>query len=103
MDQLVPETRVLAVASHVSAKPRLLRASTNVTTGRLRVGSPIINSTYRDLPLISTCSHVGNTMATFVMQSLGCEVAALNTVHFSTLRCNRSIGIIGILTHANRR
>lgn len=24
-------------------------------------------------------------MATFVMQSLGCEVAALNTVHFSTL------------------
>jgi Pyridoxal/pyridoxine/pyridoxamine kinase len=25
-------------------------------------------------------------MATFVMQSLGCEVAALNTVHFSTLQ-----------------
>lgn len=24
-------------------------------------------------------------MATFVMQSLGCEVAALNTVHFSKL------------------
>ncbi|KAJ5325391.1 Phosphomethylpyrimidine kinase type-1 [Penicillium brevicompactum] len=46
-DQLVPETRVLAVASHV------------------------------------VYGHVGNTMATFVMQSLGCEVAALNTVHFS--------------------
>ena len=27
--------------------------------------------------------YVGNTMATFVMQSLGCEVAALNTVQFS--------------------
>lgn len=25
-------------------------------------------------------------MATFVMQSLGCEVAALNTVHFSMLQ-----------------
>ncbi|KAJ5897226.1 hypothetical protein N7504_007514 [Penicillium tannophilum] len=44
---LVPETRVLAVASHV------------------------------------VYGHVGNTMAEFVMQSLGCEVAALNTVHFS--------------------
>jgi len=27
--------------------------------------------------------YVGNTMATFVMQSLGCDVAALNTVQFS--------------------
>lgn len=44
---LVPETRVLAIASHV------------------------------------VYGYVGNTMATFVMQSLGCEVAALNTVHFS--------------------
>ncbi|KZF25909.1 Ribokinase-like protein [Xylona heveae TC161] len=43
----VPDTRVLAVASHV------------------------------------VFGYVGNTMATFVMQSLGCEVAALNTVHFS--------------------
>ncbi|KAJ5106168.1 hypothetical protein N7456_002843 [Penicillium angulare] len=46
-DLLVPETRVLAVASHV------------------------------------VYGHVGNTMAEFVMQSLGCDVAALNTVHFS--------------------
>ncbi|EFW15272.1 pyridoxine kinase [Coccidioides posadasii str. Silveira] len=44
---LVPETRVLAIASHV------------------------------------VYGYVGNTMATFVMQSLGCEVAALNTVNFS--------------------
>lgn len=29
--------------------------------------------------------YVGNTMATFIMQALGCEVAALNTVQFSTL------------------
>ncbi|KAL8929634.1 MAG: hypothetical protein Q9172_000430 [Xanthocarpia lactea] len=27
--------------------------------------------------------RVGNTMAAFVMQTLGCEVAALNTVHYS--------------------
>ncbi|CAG8953093.1 hypothetical protein HYFRA_00003288 [Hymenoscyphus fraxineus] len=43
----IPETNVLAVASHV------------------------------------VYGYVGNTMATFVMQSLGCEVAALNTVQFS--------------------
>ncbi|RJE17738.1 pyridoxal kinase, partial [Aspergillus sclerotialis] len=46
-DPLVPETRVLAVASHV------------------------------------VYGYVGNKMATLVMQSLGCDVAALNTVHFS--------------------
>ncbi|MCJ1227424.1 putative pyridoxal kinase [Toensbergia leucococca] len=46
-DPPVPETRVLAIASHV------------------------------------VYGYVGNTMAAFVMQSLGCEVAALNTVHFS--------------------
>ncbi|OXV09163.1 hypothetical protein Egran_03074 [Elaphomyces granulatus] len=45
-DEDLPETRVLAIASHL----------------------------FR---------YVGNTMATFVMQSLGCEVAALNTVQFS--------------------
>ncbi|KAI5205548.1 Ribokinase-like protein [Aureobasidium subglaciale] len=28
-------------------------------------------------------SYVGNTMATFVMQALGCEVSAINTVQFS--------------------
>ncbi|CRG92471.1 pyridoxine kinase [Talaromyces islandicus] len=44
---MVPETRVLAIASHVAY------------------------------------GFVGNTMATYVMQSLGCEVAGINTVHFS--------------------
>lgn len=37
-------------------------------------------------------SHVGNTMAEFVMQSLGCEVAALNTVHFSAFLSSYAIG-----------
>lgn len=46
-DSLVPETKVLAIASHV------------------------------------VHGYVGNTMAAFVMQVLGCEVAALNTVQFS--------------------
>ncbi|CAG9970765.1 unnamed protein product [Clonostachys byssicola] len=45
----VPETRVLAVASHV-----------------------------RD-----TLQYVGNKVAVFVLQSMGCDVAALNTVQFS--------------------
>ncbi|KAJ9659831.1 putative pyridoxal kinase [Neophaeococcomyces mojaviensis] len=43
----VPETKVLAVASHV------------------------------------VYGYVGNVMATFCMQALGCEVAAINTVNFS--------------------
>lgn len=46
-----------------------------------------------DLP-----SHVGNTMAEFVMQSLGCDVAALNTVHFSAfplIPC-RWVWLIGV-------
>ncbi|MCJ1486146.1 putative pyridoxal kinase [Schaereria dolodes] len=46
-DLSVPETRVLAIASHV------------------------------------VYGYVGNTMVALVMQSLGCEVAALNTVHYS--------------------
>lgn len=45
----------------------------------------------RRLVLISSFRYVGNTMATFVMQALGCAVAALNTVHFSTLACPSSI------------
>lgn len=28
-------------------------------------------------------SYVGNKMATFVMQSMGCDVSAINTVHYS--------------------
>ncbi|KAK4498890.1 hypothetical protein PRZ48_009400 [Zasmidium cellare] len=46
-DAEVPETHVLAVASHVTA------------------------------------GYVGNTMATFCMQALGCEVSAIHTVNFS--------------------
>ena len=36
-----------------------------------------------DIFISPSTRYVGNTMATFVMQSMGCEVAALNTVHFS--------------------
>ncbi|KAH3914338.1 pyridoxal kinase [Parastagonospora nodorum] len=45
--ELIPDTRVLAIASHV------------------------------------VHGYVGNKMATFVMQSLGCDVSAINTVHYS--------------------
>ncbi|OAG09129.1 Ribokinase-like protein [Paraphaeosphaeria sporulosa] len=46
-DALIPETRVLAIASHV------------------------------------VHGYVGNKMVTSVMQSLGCDVSAINTVHYS--------------------
>ncbi|SMR51303.1 unnamed protein product [Zymoseptoria tritici ST99CH_1E4] len=46
-DNNVPETHVLAIASHV------------------------------------TSGYVGNTMATFCMQTLGCEVSAIHTVNYS--------------------
>ncbi|KAF7193465.1 putative pyridoxal kinase C6F6.11c [Pseudocercospora fuligena] len=47
VEELVPETHVLAIASHV------------------------------------TSGYVGNTMATFCMQTLGCEVSAIHTVNYS--------------------
>lgn len=34
-------------------------------------------------------------MATFVMQSMGCEVAALNTVHFSEIYPRPIFGLKG--------
>ncbi|KAF2465048.1 Ribokinase-like protein [Lindgomyces ingoldianus] len=46
---LIPETHVLAIASHTDGHSR----------------------------------YVGNKMASFVMQSLGCDVSAINTVHYS--------------------
>ncbi|KAF2105383.1 Ribokinase-like protein [Lophiotrema nucula] len=46
-DTIIPDTGVLAIASHV------------------------------------VHGYVGNKMATFVMQSLGCDVSAINTVHYS--------------------
>jgi hypothetical protein len=35
--------------------------------------------------------YVGNKMATFVMQSMGCDVSALNTVHYSKHAVNRAL------------
>lgn len=32
--------------------------------------------------MLTVGRHVGNTMAAFVMQALGCDVAALNTVQY---------------------
>ncbi|KAF7502653.1 hypothetical protein GJ744_005407 [Endocarpon pusillum] len=57
----IPETKVLAIASHV------------------------------------VYGYVGNTMATFVMQALGCDVAALNTVHFSMLHFYFESGLLELL------
>jgi pyridoxal/pyridoxine/pyridoxamine kinase len=35
---------------------------------------------------LSVSRYVGNKMATFVMQSMGCDVSAINTVNYSTIR-----------------
>jgi pyridoxine kinase len=88
-DSLVPETRVLAVASHVSYTPNTSYVDQiiNISPGCLWVCylclCGVIQSSDDNLQTDIFSSHVGNTMATFVMQSLGCEVAALNTVNFS--------------------
>ena len=36
-------------------------------------------------------SNVGNKIAVFVLQSLGCEVSALNTVQFSELKLSLKV------------
>ncbi|KAL0938907.1 pyridoxine kinase [Colletotrichum truncatum] len=56
----IPDTRVLAVASHV-------------------VSGMVLESHSAYGPF----SNVGNKIAVFTLQSLGCDVAALNTVQFS--------------------
>lgn len=61
---LVPETRVLAIASHV------------------------------------VYGYVGNKMATFVMQSMGCDVSAINTVHYSNHTAYKQVK--GTKTSANQ-
>jgi pyridoxal/pyridoxine/pyridoxamine kinase len=39
--------------------------------------------------------YVGNKMATFVMQSLGCDVSAINTVHYSKHASARHVFLEG--------
>ena len=56
-----------------------MAAKTDSCRGRLWVSKNKIFSVW----YLTHASYVGNTMATFVMQALGCEVSALNTVHFS--------------------
>ena len=83
----IPETSVLAIASHVGI-PHIKNLKAALTDhslqGRLWVSRPIARQSEVSIRLRLRVRYVGNTMATFVMQSLGCDVAALNTVHFST-------------------
>ena len=79
-----PETQILAIASHVRFV--LFRNShANETlmeiTGRLRVSLMPLHC--KSQPPLTLNSYVGNTMAVFVMQAMGCEVSAINTVQFS--------------------
>lgn len=77
------------MASHVSHTPNTpnIDLTINISPGCLWVCDlclcGVIQSSEDNLQTNIFPSHVGNTMATFVMQSLGCEVAALNTVNFS--------------------
>ena len=57
-------------------------------------------STLRDL-VADDVRYVGNTMVTFVMQSMGCEVAAMNTVQFSELQ-QRTLPSASLLTFRSR-
>ena len=50
-------------------------------TGRPRVSLTPLRC--KPQPLLTLTSYVGNTMAAFVMQAMGCEVSAINTVQFS--------------------
>lgn len=51
--------------------------------GVLRVSPVVYDILELSADLLFVIRFVGNTMATFVMQSLGCEVAGINTVHYS--------------------
>ncbi|KAL8943130.1 MAG: hypothetical protein Q9216_001260 [Gyalolechia sp. 2 TL-2023] len=86
-DLLVPETKVLAVASHVGTQtPCFASGHSSQVMSRLSTGEcyeydSVTMMLGRAFSL--WLRHVGNSMAVFVMQALGCEVAALNTVHYS--------------------
>ena len=75
------ETKVLAIASHVSTT-KMQKAKLTMIW-RSFMGKSIPKSRF-PAPDTNLDSYVGNTMVTFVMQSLGCEVSALHTVHFSS-------------------
>ena len=107
MDPLVPETKVLAIASHVGTVDACT-SSNGLTLNVARSSTGMLACVISSLQIPpshgvntphvvedpSSCRghssdqlflarHVGNTMAAFVMQSLGCDVSALNTVQFS--------------------
>lgn len=99
---LVPETKVLAVASHVCATipvvtveqlcfDQLIPDLSRSLMGWLRPmdaddadDDGMVRARHLLIRILWWAHRfVGNTMATFVMQSLGCDVSAINTVHFS--------------------
>jgi hypothetical protein len=78
---LVPDTRVLAIASHV----RVTSRATVEPLLTIPTGSPRVSLAWSASIRNGLCdwSYVGNKMATFVMQSMGCDVSAINTVNYS--------------------
>jgi hypothetical protein len=77
----VPETRVLAIASHVRLIGAQLYSCMQLMSHRWSMGKLV---THEWSCLTDLCMrYVGNKMAAFVMQSLGCDVSAINTVHYS--------------------
>jgi len=82
----IPETRVLAVASHVRPFRHIITIPHTNTKPQVVYGSapPLTKEPKPRHPFRLTSNrYVGNTMATFIMQALGCEVSALNTVQLS--------------------
>jgi len=53
---------------------------------------PLLSSISFFLSLSSRNRYVGNKMATFALQALGCDVAAINTVNFSKLTAPSLLG-----------
>jgi pyridoxine kinase len=80
-DTLVPDTRVLAIASHVRFTRIRQIKGLHLTCDRSSTGEPF---SICDIALTEFgLRYVGNKMATFVMQTMGCDVSAINTVHYS--------------------
>ena len=90
----IPETKVLTIASHVGLVDLVSRADMTDIQRQGCLWVSILIESYegaerlhpvllKSIEYLTIPRHVGNTMAAFVMQALGCEVAALNTVQFS--------------------
>ncbi|KAJ6789820.1 hypothetical protein PWT90_04511 [Aphanocladium album] len=81
---IVPPTRVLAVASHVSTQHHTQCIAASDKSARLFLGKLCsLHGKALWFQRLTFRSYVGNKVAVFVLQSLGCDTAALNTVQFS--------------------